>query len=153
MAKNAIGIGEIGLDNGAFKMGQLKSKNKNTNDTAKTFFTLGRTAANLEKQREELQQASTMNIMQRVLLSEAKMQIKELLHALALKSDEMTMKADSMSYPPLPGGGYPPLPGGEPGGYPALPPEDMGGGMGMDGGSMGGEAPPEAYGQPLPVPM
>ena len=161
-AKSAVlGIKDIGLDEGAFSGGQLKAASKNKNDQAKTFFILGRTAAKLEQQREELKKASDMTIMQRLMLSDAELKIKELLHALALRSDEMSMKADRMAtnqYPPLPNA-YPPLPGG--GGFPPLP-EDMGyapqdqgqmGEMGFGGPPMGPGGPPQDFGPPMQVPM
>lgn len=155
--------------------GQPTKKAKQTKDTAADYYKLGRTAAGLEQQREDIQQDIKLGFAQKIMLMEQEMQVKRLIGELqqqqqsailallaATKSSTTAMPGavgpPDNGIPPLPGaippaglaGGAPPLPQG----LPPMPPDMMGGGpmppdmMGggpMPPGMMGGEEEEENF--------
>jgi hypothetical protein len=115
-----------------FIAGQPNRKASKDKDAELKFYALGRASAGLEGKRQEIERDTQMSIMQKLLLQNAKDELKGLTADLAVKQVELDAKMQQLMAPP-------PLPMGPPGMYPP----EMGGPPGM---------PPPGMGMPPPMP-
>lgn len=136
-----------------FTYGQPKFESKKRNDVAKTWFHMGKTAAALDQKKMEIDQQSSMNLMQQLMLqqqqnelSKGKTDMQNMLSTMAsMKGD---MERSMSAPPPLPNVGMPaemppPLPGGPPAGIPPPLPQEA---PYQDVAASMGQAPPFQWG-------
>ena len=127
--------------------GQPKREKKGLAETSNRFYHLGRRAAALENERNEIDKNFQVNNVQQLMINQATMQLMQVLNEVTMRQKALDMQMQMMSAPPpLPGSVPPPLPQGDmqqgmppiempqgdmggmpPMGQEGVPPQDMGG--------------------------